>query len=187
MSPMPRNAVYASRSPCGAKRVAHRTTAYSTHVTAQVSTGRRGPCGSGWPFPQVSPAVGVELRVALEQLVDPAFERRQLGIGHGLAILRAPLDVAHRQLRQPLQVVRCRLRRRLLMAGLRLVNSPAGSLSTSAKIALVSRSSNSAVVNASWSAGNLQFAVVQPLERQRREQLLAESGLCHIAITSCTG
>ena len=72
------------------------------------------------------------------------------------------------------------------MAGLRLVYSPSGILSTSAKIAFVSRSSSSAVVRASWSAGTFS-SVSCSRSSVSGDSNCSRMRSCHIAITSCTG
>lgn len=71
-------------------------------------------------FFQMGSTVGVELGIRFEDVIDAAFEPRQLGIGDGLAILGMPLSPIAR-LASIFRYDRCKLRRRLLMAGLRFV------------------------------------------------------------------
>ena len=78
----------------------------------------------------------VELDVARQQFVHPIFERFKLGVRHGFAIAwSAPIvdgralptntrDSPIANLESRLRYSRCKLRRKLLMAGLRLVYSP---------------------------------------------------------------
>ena len=129
--------------------------------------------------------VAVELRLAAGSESIRVFSLPSSAIRDRLAILgRQSVAQASCDIRR--KYARCKLRRILEIAGLRFVNSPSFTVSTSEYTAFVSRSSSSAVVRASASA-----AVLSSLSCSRAS-VSGESSLlmirsCHIRMMSWAG